>query len=431
MAPADLNEQQRRALELVDVSVALAAGAGCGKTKVLSERFLRTVELSKKSLRSIVALTFTQKAARELRHRIRDRVRDRVACADVPATRLRWRSVLRALEAAPIGTFHEFCAEYLRRHAAEAEVDPEFDVLDAPIAETIRAEALARSIRRWLAESNDDLVALAVELGLPQVRRALDVFVLQSSGETLSLWSDSEPQTLVTIWNDVWDSRVRVVLYDRLVQASNRAFACLAAHEPSHPTMRQRRAELLDRLPELEQRRLADDVLEEIRSQAQVKGVTHKHWPSVEIYELVRDTLKAFRDVMDDYLKSAPGSDEASLQAAEHGLRLSRLALQVRAEYDASKRRRGGLDFDDLIKRTLALLSRNESATSLSDADEVTRVLVDEFQDTDETQGDVISRLVGPKKTTGALFLVGDPKQSIYRFRGAAPGLSGVSLRIR
>src|SRR5271165_2121205 len=101
-----LTEEQRRALEAKAVSVALGAGAGCGKTTVLTERFLAEIEgADGRPLRALVALTFTDKAARELRQRIRARCRERLAGGKVAP---RWRTVLRALEAAPIGTFHEF-----------------------------------------------------------------------------------------------------------------------------------------------------------------------------------------------------------------------------------------------------------------------------------------------------------------------------------
>src|SRR5437879_459018 len=121
-APAStppLTDQQSRPLEVAGASVALSAGAGCGKTMVLTARFLNDLEGDgRRPLRSIVALTFTRKAARELRARIRNRCRDRLGAgggADVDVAH--WRSVLRGLEAAPIGTFHEFCAQWLRRHA--------------------------------------------------------------------------------------------------------------------------------------------------------------------------------------------------------------------------------------------------------------------------------------------------------------------------
>src|ERR1700751_4621433 len=121
-----LTDQQRRALAVTDASVALSAGAGCGKTMVLTERFLAALDDGGgRPLRALVALTFTEKAARELRQRIRARGRAGLDSARDPE---RWWAILRGLEAAPIGTFHEFCAALLRRHAMQAGVDPEFAI---------------------------------------------------------------------------------------------------------------------------------------------------------------------------------------------------------------------------------------------------------------------------------------------------------------
>src|SRR4051794_21680956 len=123
-----LTDQQSRPLGVRGASVALSAGAGCGKTTVLTARFLGDLAgADRRPLREIVALTFTEKAARELRQRIRAKCREKLAEGDDPA---HWRAVLRGLEAAPIGTFHEFCGHWLRSHATEAGIDPDFAVLD-------------------------------------------------------------------------------------------------------------------------------------------------------------------------------------------------------------------------------------------------------------------------------------------------------------
>src|SRR3954452_10513252 len=173
MAETDprLSSQQARPLDVEGASVALSAGAGCGKTTVLTARFLRDLEgPGPGPLGEIVALTFTEKAARELRKRIRQQCREKLDSGDDPA---RWRSVLRGLEAAPIGTFHEFCGHWLRSHAVEAGIDPDFVILDVTIAGAVRDEALAKCVRQWLAARDADLIELAVEFGLTRVRQAI------------------------------------------------------------------------------------------------------------------------------------------------------------------------------------------------------------------------------------------------------------------
>src|SRR5262249_51763212 len=100
---------------------------------------------------------------------------------------------------------------------------------------------------------------------------------------------------------------------------------------------------------------------------------------------------------------------------------LARLARSFQRNYDAAKRARGGLDFDDLLIRTRDLLLEQPGLAGDPEGRIVTRYLIDEFQDTDVVQGKILRLLGGESFAAGRLFLVGDLKQSIYRFRGADP----------
>jgi ATP-dependent helicase/nuclease subunit A len=407
-------------------SVALAAGAGCGKTTVLTARYLSDLEGDAgagggRPLRSIVALTFTNKAARELRKRIRQRCRDRLSEGRDGA---RWRSILRGLEAAPIGTFHEFCGDWLRRHAALAGVDPDFTILDETIAGTIRDEALGGCMRRWLAEAGEDsdLVALAVEFGLNRVRQALAGLIARRSAGDITPWADRSVEEIVARWKAAWDGQGRAARLLKVVNAARRCAALLAAHESTHPVMRERRAFLLEHLSGLDPREAPDELLDAIRGHAMVQGAGNKaDWPSPSIYEQVKSHFERLRKEIDAFGKGSSWDEDATREAAELGRRLARLVGQLDQAYRAAKRARGGLDFDDMLILTRDLLRDHPELAGDADEGIPTRYLVDEFQDTDEVQGEILRRLGGPALNGGRLFLVGDDKQSIYRFRGAKP----------
>ena len=149
-----------------------------------------------------VALTFTDKSARELRQRIRLRCRERLAQGESSA---RWRSVLRALEAAPIGTFHEFANRMLRAHAVELGVDPEFVILDETIAASLRDQAIRTAIRRMLSQRDQDLTLPATDYGLSQIREAVGVLLATRTAGDLEEWGEIEPSELVNRWRQVWD----------------------------------------------------------------------------------------------------------------------------------------------------------------------------------------------------------------------------------
>jgi ATP-dependent helicase/nuclease subunit A len=109
--------------------VVVTAGAGSGKTRTLVARY---ASLLAEGLtpRRVVAITFTEKAAREMRSRVRDALVELIAQAETDDERKTWLDLNAQMDAARIGTIHSLCAEILRNHPAEAGIDPRFDVLD-------------------------------------------------------------------------------------------------------------------------------------------------------------------------------------------------------------------------------------------------------------------------------------------------------------
>ncbi len=198
MSDRPLTAEQRAPMVVEKASVALASGAGCGKTTVLTARFLSLIDGPEPMpLDRIVALTFTDKAARELRDRIRQACRDRLASGADPR---HWRGVLRDLEAARIGTFHSFCGEVLKRFPVEAGIDPGAAVLDETLAPTLREEALASCARRWLATAHPDFLSLAIEHGLTAVRSWLAALLADRSARELGPWLEETSESLLDRW---------------------------------------------------------------------------------------------------------------------------------------------------------------------------------------------------------------------------------------
>ncbi|MCJ7622761.1 MAG: UvrD-helicase domain-containing protein, partial [Anaerolineaceae bacterium] len=120
---AGLKPEQRRAAEQRGCNLVVTAGAGCGKTRTLVARYLSLLSEGKSPAR-VVAITFTEKAAREMRNRIRDSLSKLVAASGTAAERSFWLTQESQIDAARIGTIHSLCAEILRNHPAEAVVDP-------------------------------------------------------------------------------------------------------------------------------------------------------------------------------------------------------------------------------------------------------------------------------------------------------------------
>src|SRR5436190_22327278 len=123
-----LTDQQRQAVVTRGVSVLLSSGAGCGKTHVLTERYLSHLRHDGAEVGQVVAITFTERAARQMRARIRQAVLSNLRSGSEEEAET-WTRHLRNLETAPINTIHSFCGTLLRQYAVEAGLDPGFDVL--------------------------------------------------------------------------------------------------------------------------------------------------------------------------------------------------------------------------------------------------------------------------------------------------------------
>src|SRR5437660_10499790 len=121
--PATLTQQQARAVSTRGVSVVLSSGAGCGKTHVLTQRYLSHLRHDGAEVGQIVAITFTERAARQMRARIRQAVLNHLRDAESEEEAERWARHLRGLETAPISTIHAFCGTLLRQFAVEAGLD--------------------------------------------------------------------------------------------------------------------------------------------------------------------------------------------------------------------------------------------------------------------------------------------------------------------
>jgi ATP-dependent helicase/nuclease subunit A len=174
--------------------VSLAAGAGCGKTFVLTERFITHLDPAgaeeAAAVDQLVAITFTDAAAREMRDRIRRRCFQRMQLATSDAETAAWQRLMRS-DAARISTIHAFCTALLRSHAVEAGLDPQFEVLDAPAAELLKLDVIDDRLRTLLVEGNDDVLELAAQRGLDRLRTDLASFAGPENADAIARWRDA------------------------------------------------------------------------------------------------------------------------------------------------------------------------------------------------------------------------------------------------
>ncbi len=425
-----LTDAQADAAAATDAALIVTAGAGSGKTRTLAARFVGLLEADV-PLRRLVAITFTDKAAREMRSRIRRLVSDWLPACD-PADRPRWQEILANLESARIGTIHSFCAALLRAHPAEAGVDPGFAVLEENTAAVFKSRAVEAAMA-WLA--NDARAsALFGPLSEHQLRQTLTT-LLDRRLDARASFSALGDKPLA-----VWGSALAAWL-DRALAAPawREPLATLSGLQAHHESdrMEQARRQVLAAWDEVQAARQAeawDTALESLAALRKeiVSGGAKTHW-DVDALAEAREAMAGLRDYFDGRL--APLADHKkplrwALDRQAAGLLplLQSAFERALAEYGVAKEQRTALDFDDLEGLAAELLTTDPAVRSRWQA-EVAAVLVDEFQDTNTRQRQIVYALSGfagsdeasqetsPRKRS--LFVVGDAKQSIYRFRGA------------
>lgn len=424
-------DEQHSAITMREQSVAISAGAGCGKTFVLTERFLAALlpdaqdASSGSQLHNLVAITFTERAAREMRDRVREKLYDRQRAAADPAEAAAWQTLIRDLDAARISTFHSFCTSLLRSHAVEARLDPQFTVLDQAEANTLLSEVIDDTLRERLAEQDSDVLDLIYYFQIQGLRERVRELAGSGSRPELEAWQVKSPDEIVAIWADFHQKHL-LPLALKLIAESEEAILVrqlLADQAEQTEKVLTVRGTLEDLLGNLSISKNPAGDLHEIHEAAKVAKVgSKKAFSDEEVYEVYKDTCGRLRKLIKSQEAIVDFDSEAALPAARLGLQLLGVTLDIRRQYEQRKNAAAQLEFDDLMHYAHELLSGpNGEALCRQIGGQIDLLMVDEFQDTDPVQDNLVRLLCGDELTAGKLFFVGDFKQSIYKFRGARP----------
>lgn len=417
MANNALRENQARAVTARGNNLVVVAGAGTGKTRVLVDRFLSLLDEGI-ALPALVAITFTEKAAGEMRTRVREAITTRAENA-MGDERAKWERALRAMDAARIGTIHSLCATLLRANPVEANVDPRFEVLDETDAVIWQEEALDAALTE-LAERGGAELELFREYNIEDVRKTgLNLLKL---GNLAQEAFENIPATRADLMQQ-WNERSLQVQRDALAQLAQEVEwrTALAWIENNAATdgadkIELARAAMAHAARWIDPAQPAEslDALSEIAAQKLVGG-SKKNW---EDLESAKENVKTLRERAKQFLQEYDfGLNAHDERAAEMILLWRAFWERVAAQYARRKRDAHVLDFNDLETQARALL-QNHAAVRERYRSEMASLLVDEFQDTNGAQRDLLyalADLTAPNR----LFVVGDGKQSIYGFRGA------------
>jgi len=383
------------------------AGAGSGKTTCLVDRMTVLLAAGVCRPERLAAVTFTRKAAGELKEKFQVRLEDMFRQEEDSLVKERLGEALEKIEQVFVGTIHSFCTRLLRERPVEAGITPDFaemEGLEEKLLEEMAWEEYLLEVRFERREFLEQLGGL--DLSPDDIKDAF---------QQLNRYPDVEMFSAEASYPEL--SGVRKKLEDFCVQASK----LLPSRQPSKgwdDLQKTARMTLRwQRMFDLQQDRYLLRLLEKMDKNARP---IYNRWPS-------KDEAQELEAAFEDFRESKIKPAIKTWLEYRHAY-LLKFLLPATEGYRELRRRENKLNFQDLLMITAELLKNNPEVRSYFQ-ENYTHLLVDEFQDTDPIQAEIMFYLTGKdlwerdwtklSPRSGSLFVVGDPKQSIYRFRRA------------
>jgi len=415
LLPPDQKERDKILTEL-DKNVIVEAAAGTGKTKSIVDRMIALIQTGTcRHVSHLAAVTFMKKAAAELRFRFQIELEK--ALKEAGGTeRENLRKALADIEQCFIGTVHSFCGKLLRERPVEARIDLDFEEIDDDDDELLKKEAWNAYVNSLYVNDPESILEKLRELNL-EISELESAFIRFADFPDVDEWPHND-------YNNEFPDRTDVI---KAVRNYARHMRKIAANLPDEwgndkliPKYR-----TIPRMISYKNLENISELVEVLNYFSKSGNVIQKEWEKTGFFS--GDNAKAEKERWNEFRENivTPVLNKWYENRYKLILEIFSQALKV---YDNLRRERGKLNFQDLLMKAAALLRDNPHIRNYF-RQRFTHVLVDEFQDTDPVQAEVMLLLTAtdPHENDwrkcvpypGSLFVVGDPKQSIYRFRRA------------
>ena len=432
-------DEQKKAIETLDRSVLVSAAAGSGKTSVLIERIIRIILEGRANVDEMLVVTFTNAAASEMKLRLASAIRKRMA--DHPEDVPRMKEQLARLYKAYISTIDSFALRVIKEFFHMTDMEPSFGVADEVQCELLRREAIGELFEEGF--ENDSLIeggSFRAFLRLYSEERSDDAFIegMLKAYERL--------RTMPDYFDWAYEKAEQLKVTAESFEGSDFEGMMLADAETVFRSVRGAFAELRKLfaeagIPEMYEAKLSEqayaadgiydalisgkpgkDVLAAIEAFPSTRVVASK--AQKEAYETIKtdvhDLHKSLKEEINGFIKKYLIPDlgtrlEEMDSTYDYTVYYLRMLEEFERRYDAKKREKRVIDFADMEHIAVRILKNDEAADTLRRRFRF--IFVDEYQDTNNIQENLISRISRPDN----VFRVGDVKQSIYKFRQAEP----------
>ncbi|TLG77081.1 helicase-exonuclease AddAB subunit AddA [Culicoidibacter larvae] len=420
-------DDQWRAIAARNKQVLVAAAAGSGKTAVLVERIIRRIIDEQLDISQLLVLTFTNAAASQMKARVRS------ALEDLDKQDAFVAEQLMLLESADISTFHAFCLTIIRQQYYLLSIDPNFRIGDDVELQLLSDEAMSETLEQAYADASEDFLSFVDHYTSTRNDDQLADFIMmvyrlvQAQADGLD-WLDTVYQRVLLMSEQAIDEQLLVHQAKSYIYESARSIADSFFELSQSPGIPEGYQAFFFKHYEQASLITAQKDWEDIRLQlvsydwGRMPRVSadDKSLEQEQAKDRFAELKKTMNHLRDDYgVFTAELHERQSKAVLPHLHQLIELVKQYDAQFKQRKAERILLDFNDIEHYTLRLLREFPDVRALYQQ-RFKEILVDEYQDTNGVQEAIIQMMLGSETS---LFLVGDMKQSIYKFRMADPSL--------
>lgn len=420
-----LTPQQKKALDY-KTHISLTANAGSGKTFVLSKRFVEIFVNEDVDLSSIVAITFTDKAAGELNKKIANEVDERISIEIDTARKKKLENLRRQLVSANISTIHSFCINILKEFAPEAKIDASFNPIDQPVADELIELCVDETISKLIQNSDysADLKYLVRFFSSKKIF-ASQLEKLIQQRRTIGMLAETiyrKPQEeIAKFFRERFEIDFEEIFSNKIYETAD------AIGKINDFILRQNQTNkiAIDSAALLNELKREESSLRKINRLKQFVGSVltkdlnvRKHGylnKEREKFENEIGLIETFFEDISNFFE-IDSAEKSEQELARFGKAFINIFNYTKGLYAQKKKQKGYLDFEDILLFTQLIIRLEEVKKYLRE--KFKYIMIDEYQDTNELQYEIFMPVLDHLKT-GNLFVVGDEKQSIYMFRDA------------